>query len=731
MKNLNTTQKKVSGPKITLIGIGILSLAWFLIRIIPKPSRAYYPCQRAAFPFATAFVMWLLSFTASFFAFKRAKVFFRKSGYVQMAIFLIAGIILYGISLISAPGSVNATYAKMAYDDFVPTDNPNEPMGTARGIFPGRVCWVHQPEAIDWDGTENWWKDKFNDQHKIDEMLSNSIQWLTGTENDKAAWDSIFIFFNRNHDKGATKYIEGEKIAVKLNLNQCGDYTAANKSFTSPHLVMSLTKQLVEIVGIKENDISFFDANRLIPDPIYDKIHAQYPGVRFVGEEESKGRSKHERDLDMTIPWSQDLTLEAESGYTAYLPTCLSEADYFINLASFKGHNYAGVTFCGKNNFGSFCAGEPGTKSAWNAPKAAGLHPYMTVHDFITGSWKWTFYERPMESYNSIVDLMGHEHVGEKTLLFMIDAFYGTPDEHIDYQNSIKWKMAPFNDDWTSSLFVSLDGVAIESVGLDFYRTEQQINDEYTKCFGNVDNYLHEAALANNPPSGKPYDPERDGTACKSLGVHEHWNNEDDKQYSANLGTDNGIELIWAKPALIKAPSDLTILQKTTDVVEFSWTDNSDNEDKFIIERAVNDSLNFVVHATVPAGSSSFMDEEVDNGNMYYYRIRALSNGINSTYSEPVKVSELETGTSGIQHDTKMVDIYVIGNEIWIKNSKELRSKYAQLSLISLDGRLILKKDIVLNEHETRIDLNTQISGFVIVSIQSDKFSISQKIYLR
>ncbi len=39
-----------------LLGLG--SLLWFLIRVIPKPSRAAYPCQRAAFPFASGFLLW-------------------------------------------------------------------------------------------------------------------------------------------------------------------------------------------------------------------------------------------------------------------------------------------------------------------------------------------------------------------------------------------------------------------------------------------------------------------------------------------------------------------------------------------------------------------------------------------------------------------------------------------------------------------------------------------------
>jgi len=59
-----------------------------------------------------------------------------------------------------------------------------------------------------------------------------------------------------------------------------------------------------------------------------------------------------------------------------------------------------------------------------------------------------------------------------------------------------------------------------------------------------VDDYLHQAADSNNWPEGVIYDPEEDGTPITSLGVHEHWNNAADKQYSRNLGTGQGIELI-------------------------------------------------------------------------------------------------------------------------------------------------------------------------------------------
>ncbi|MBN1996829.1 T9SS type A sorting domain-containing protein, partial [candidate division KSB1 bacterium] len=58
------------------------------------------------------------------------------------------------------------------------------------------------------------------------------------------------------------------------------------------------------------------------------------------------------------------------------------------------------------------------------------------------------------------------------------------------------------------------------------------------------DDYLHQAADSTNWPEGLTYDPENDGTPLGSLGVHEHWNDPISKNYSRNLGTGNGIELI-------------------------------------------------------------------------------------------------------------------------------------------------------------------------------------------
>jgi len=107
--------------------------------------------------------------------------------------------------------------------------------------------------------------------------------------------------------------------------------------------------------------------------------------------------------------------------------------------------------------------------------------------------------------------------------------------------------MPPFNNHWSSSLLLSLDPVAIESVAFDFLRTEFSYEEHTTPHIYNpgVDDYLHQTADSVNWPAGIIYTPNGDGVPMPgSLGVHEHWSNPVDKQYSRNLGKGEGIELL-------------------------------------------------------------------------------------------------------------------------------------------------------------------------------------------
>ncbi|MGC5584869.1 multicopper oxidase domain-containing protein [Ornithinimicrobium sp. W1665] len=75
----------------------------------------------------------------------------------------------------------------------------------------------------------------------------------------------------------------------------------------------------------------------------------------------------------------------------------------------------------------------------------------------------------------------------------------------------------------------------------------------------------------------------------------------------------------------------LTVKNKKTSTVNLSWTDNSDNETGFLIQRTNSDGTN-LVNATVGAGTSTFT-QTVTSGVAYLYRVHAFSDTTQSSWS--------------------------------------------------------------------------------------------------
>ena len=667
-KFLSKLKESLQRKKIPVQGIffiiGFLSTLWFIIRVIPKPSRATYPCMQAAAPLMSGFIVYLLGMVGTIFAFKKSRKFFINAKYVLAAALLIVGITFAIFTFSNNSLPVYANSSRVTIDSvFTPIDSANTPVGTARGIIPGRVVWMWDPAATKWNGTSSyWWSETNTIQVVVDSMLSKSIRGLTGKSTDVAAWDTLFKYFNQQHGKGSIGYQTGEKIAIKLSLVQSTSTTNSNENFSTPQLVLALLRQLVNNAGVVDSNVTFYDIMRTIPASVTDKCRKEFPNVHFVGSVIAHNQEKYKRDTT-SIHFSQNLILEQPTGglHTGYLPTIVTQASYIINFANLKGHRYVGVTGCAKNHFGSMSA-----DGDVNTPHSVGVHPYITVHDYLINLppntyTEWNFYGRPMGTYNPLVDLMGNKDLGGKTLLFMTDGLYVVPVENDPNTSAIKFQQPPFNNRWTSSIFLSQDEVALESVTIDFLRTEQAINNKFTQVydldgsiikvvFGNVDNFLHEAARADNPPSGTFYHP--NGTErLQSLGVHEHWNNPIDKQYTRNLGTGNGIELFSPSSGstsvdeVITAPSQFTLNQNYPNPFNPSTTISYALPVRSNVTLKIYDALGRVVTVLVdqekPAGQHQvqFDAKNLASG-VYFYRLQVsqISRGQSSVFAETKKL---------------------------------------------------------------------------------------------
>ncbi len=444
------------------------------------------------------------------------------------------------------PGNFNPGPVSQADNLFA----PNRPMGKAQGILPGRVCWAWNPASTN-PGCKNtplskddpsikydaWFMDKNTNQEAVDKMLAAGLCSMTGKSKPAEAWDALFRYHNRKQAKGSVPYLKGEKIYIKLNRTTASggmgpDYRRREDiplplAFeTSPQLVLSMLRQLVGTAGVPQECIYVGDAMRNIYQDEYIKYYKEFPQVNYLsslGAEAGRIRcSESSKDL---IFYSDNKTVMTGAG-SDKIYTVLEDAEYLINLAAMKGHGIAGITLCAKNHFGTH-----------TRRSASHLHPGL-INKNTQG------YGR----YRVLVDLMGNKHTGDKNLFYILDALWSGSDWN---GLPVRFQMAPFNNHWSSSLLMSLDPVAIESVAYDFLRTEFSFPEHTVPHIlqPGVDDYLHQAADTANRPAGIVYAPNGDGKSIpESLGVHEHWNNPTDKQYSKNLRTGEGIELVKIFP---------------------------------------------------------------------------------------------------------------------------------------------------------------------------------------
>ena len=75
-------------PRLLFPIAGFLALAWFLLRVLPKPSRAAYPCQRVAAPMAGSFLVWLAGVTGARLLFHQARLRLRQARYLTATLAL-------------------------------------------------------------------------------------------------------------------------------------------------------------------------------------------------------------------------------------------------------------------------------------------------------------------------------------------------------------------------------------------------------------------------------------------------------------------------------------------------------------------------------------------------------------------------------------------------------------------------------------------------------------------
>ena len=128
------------------------------------------------------------------------------------------------------------------------------------------------------------------------------------------------------------------------------------------------------------------------------------------------------------------------------------------------------------------------------------------------------------------------------------------------------------------------------------------------------------------------------------------------------------------------APSNLAVTSVFSTQVSLSWTDNSNNEDGFKVERKTGAGGTYALVATLAANTTAYTDTTVAAATTYYYRVKAFSNTLGSSgYSNEVSATTLTNnsvsfdGTNntyfGVPNSSSINITGSITLEAWIKTT--------------------------------------------------------------
>ena len=334
----NQTIKKI-GSRILFVAIGAASLIWFLVRTLPKPSRATYPCQRIAFPFASSFLIWLSGTLVSFFSFKKARKKLVDAKLLPALLLIILALTSFISVWFLVPSQESYSRSRLNRISSVPppilikqlasTKNTAEPLS--------RVSLIKADAA------------------NVSDLTTTDIESLVRKVVDN---DGVL----------STLITDGQTVVIKPNLVSNIEYSGGSAN-TIPVEVSGIVTdwRVVRAIALivreyNPNGTLYIMEGSASDDPTssvmiqYGYTHANIPGVDgFLGiEDVSGGWEEWDSELlePVILPPGKGLypnELKPNQSDEYYMNRVYYEADVIISVPVLKNHDHTGTTGSVKN----------------------------------------------------------------------------------------------------------------------------------------------------------------------------------------------------------------------------------------------------------------------------------------------------------------------------------------------------------------------------------------------
>jgi Secretion system C-terminal sorting domain len=176
------------------------------------------------------------------------------------------------------------------------------------------------------------------------------------------------------------------------------------------------------------------------------------------------------------------------------------------------------------------------------------------------------------------------------------------------------------------------------------------------------------------------------------------------------------------------APFFLNAVASAVGQVSLSWSDGSNNETKFEIERSI-DNVTFAKIGETLTDVITYVDKSVADNTLYYYRVRAVNSLGNSGYAT-ASVTTLKKTSAFVVSNDAAISVYPNPTVNLVKISlPEAANENATIRVIDRNSREVMRKNTTTNSFgEINLDLSNMPEGTYTINIQTETSVVSKRV---
>ena len=167
------------------------------------------------------------------------------------------------------------------------------------------------------------------------------------------------------------------------------------------------------------------------------------------------------------------------------------------------------------------------------------------------------------------------------------------------------------------------------------------------------------------------------------------------------------------------APSDLSVVSVSHDAIEISWSDNSDVEESFVLERSDETDGSYETVATLEANSTSYNDENLTEETTYFYRVYALNGDVASDNSGSVSVTTNEIPLSADELIGEMIYPNPVGDQFNLELGQS--GKWSHLKIYDVRGELLYQQSIGALDVTKEITVKNLSKGMYFLRLENNQ----------